>query len=124
MSEKSMQNFPAEELRCKCAQCSLDVEHGCDTEALYALQRVRVRFDKPMFLTSAFRCADHPVEASKTNPGTHNQGIAFDVAVPWGADRMELVRLAMEEGFKGFGFAGTFLHIDFRSTGLTSWTYS
>lgn len=123
MSEPRAKNFPAHELRCKCDKCRGDVPNKAATEALFALQRIRDQFGEPMILTSAYRCADHPVEARKARPGTHNQGLAFDIRVPWGRDRMRLIELALAEGFRGFGFANSFLHIDYRPDPLTSWNY-
>lgn len=77
-----------------------------------------------MPLNSAYRCPKHPVEARKAKPGTHAQGVAFDVSIPWGAERMRLLQLAIEAGAEGFGFADTFLHIDFADRPhSTSWGY-
>ena len=121
--ELSTDNFPVEELRCHCPACQGGYPHQIGLDALEALQRVRDRFGKPMVLTSAYRCRRHPEEARKPQPGRHNQGLAFDVLIPWGRDRMRLVKIALEEGFRGFGFANTFLHIDFRPEELTSWPY-
>lgn len=123
MTEPSARNFPVDELRCQCDRCLGVMPNEVDPEALEALQRVRDTFNKPMVLTSAYRCADHPVEARKPSPGRHHDGLAFDVAVPWGRDRMQLVELALAEGFRGFGFAETFLHVDYRPDPLTSWGY-
>jgi hypothetical protein len=65
------------------------------------------------------------VEARKERPGTHNEGIAFDIRVPYGRLRMKLVEEALKLGAKGFGFANSFLHIDFRlQNDATSWGYS
>lgn len=121
--EPSTENFPVEELRCKCAECKGERPNEVNADALRALQAVRTRYGKPMKLTSAYRCAKHPVEAVKAKPGTHHEGIAFDIAVPWGRDRMKLIKLALAEGFQGFGFANGFLHIDYRTDPLTSWDY-
>ena len=121
--ENSSKNFPVYELRCKCSTCKREKESKVDKEALDALQRVREDFGKAMVLTSAYRCSEHPDEAKKDRPGQHNKGVAFDIYVPWGRDRMRLVELALKHGFKGFGFANSFLHIDKRNGKLTSWTY-
>ena len=124
MAEPCTENFPVFELRCKCEICRLEVPNECSTEALTALQRVREEFGKPITLTSAYRCENHPKEARKTKPGRHNEGIAFDILVPWGSDRMTLLMLAAKHGFSGFGFANSFLHIDYRDTPYASWGYS
>lgn len=122
--EISSRNFSARELRCKCGECKGNVPHEITTEALMALQAVREVWGKPMRLTSAYRCENHPSEREKLTVGRHRQGIAFDIAIPWGKDRMELLALAMRVGFKGFGFGTSFLHLDLREGAATSWGYS
>lgn len=79
---------------------------------------------KPLILSSAYRCPHHPVEAKKKRPGTgtHCQGIAADVAVT-GFDQVNLIAIARDLGFKGFGFANSFIHIDLRDK-EAKWSYS
>jgi uncharacterized protein YcbK (DUF882 family) len=123
MDEPISRNFTAYELRCKCDLCRREVPSNIDRAALAALQKMRDDYGKAIRLTSAYRCEMHPKEIRKEKPGTHNQGIAFDIKVPWGRDRMELLRLALKHGFKGYGFAESFIHIDFRNGVHTSWSY-
>ena len=122
MSEPHSKNFPVEELRCKCPECQSNVPNEVNQEDLDALQRVRDAIDTPLVLTSAYRCANHPREASKRKPGRHHYGDGFDIRVPWGRKRMRIVEFALKHGFKGFGYADTFLHIDRRSD-YNSWSY-
>jgi len=77
-----------------------------------------------MPLSSAYRCELHGSEAVKVRPGTHNRGLAFDIRVPWGEKRMKIIELAIKHGFKGFGFANSFIHIDMGSDKFRSWGYS
>lgn len=127
--ERETKNFPKHELRCDCSFCRGDEPHQCDDDALDALQAVRAELEQlmpedcGMTLTSAYRCARHPEEAKKVKPGQHFAGTAFDIAVGWGRKRMLIVELALKHGFRGFGFANGFLHIDYRASALTSWTY-
>jgi uncharacterized protein YcbK (DUF882 family) len=87
------------------------------------LQRIRDEIG-PLGLSSAYRCSKHPEEAKKASPGQHFKGVAFDIRVPWGVKRMQIVELALKLGAKGFGFANSFLHIDWRvSSEPVSWTY-
>lgn len=124
-TEPSTPNFPAKELRCKCPRCQGLQPNHCSPDALLKLQAIREEFGKPMALTSAYRCENHPEEAKKARPGQHTNGVAFDVLLPWGADRMKLLQLAVKHGAKGFGFANSFIHIDFRdATVATSWGYN
>ncbi len=122
--EPSSKNFSAEELRCKCQYCRLSVANAVEPRVLAQLQAVREELGEPMTITSAYRCPHHANEAKKLRPGTHARGVAFDVSVPWGAKRMRIVELAMKHGAKGFGFARTFIHLDWGSPQFRSWDYS
>ena len=123
--ELSTLNFSAKELRCKCPTCKGEEPHKIDVDALGALQLMREWYGKPLALTSAYRCANHPVEAAKDTVGRHRQGIAFDIRSYWGKERLTIFFLAHRAGFRGFGFANSFLHVDFRpAEDATSWGYN
>jgi len=122
--EPSADNFPTDELRCKCTACEGLVPNECSAIALILLQQLRDAYGYPLYLTSAYRCALHPDEVAKEKgPGRHHEGIAFDIHIPWGRDRMKIISLALELGFRGFGFGNTFLHIDMRTGPFTCWSY-
>ena len=78
----------------------------------------------PFKITSGYRDKTHPNEARKEMPGTHNQGIAADIAVSNGFERMNVVHNALKLGFGGIGVARTFVHVDNRKTTPVMWTYS
>jgi uncharacterized protein YcbK (DUF882 family) len=61
---------------------------------------------------------------NKKNPGTHNQGIAADIRITNGVERMNIVHEAVKMDFGGIGVAKTFVHIDDRKTTPVMWTYS
>ena len=109
-------NFTRDEMKCSCGCGRSDM----DGDFMIKLQAIRDSFG-PLRVTSAFRCENHPVEAVKERPGTHGQGRAVDVAVVGGA-RMALIRVAMGNGMRGFGFGKTFQHLDDRDK-YQSWTY-
>lgn len=124
--EASTINFSAKELRCKCDLCRGEVPHKIEQNTLDKLQRVRSHVGFALPLSSAYRCENHPIEVAKKRPGTHARARAFDIALPFGEKRMAIVEAALIYGFKGFGFATSFIHIDDADTrhGLTSWGYS
>ncbi|MGR5253630.1 D-Ala-D-Ala carboxypeptidase family metallohydrolase [Vibrio astriarenae] len=128
VQDYTTENFKLDELRCKCGKCRGFVPHSVQPAALDALQRVRDRYfqitKKGIPLNSAYRCAEHLDEVKKIKPGKHNEGTAFDLRVPWGRDRMLLIKLLIEEGFDAFGFANSFLHADYNRGYETSWTYN
>ena len=103
-------NFNTEDDNLACQHCG---EEGVQMFALNRLQKVRTEYGKPMIVTSAYRCANHPIEAAKEKPGTHNKGVAFDIAISSVEDRARLIKLAMQQGAMGIGIAKDFVHLDF-----------
>jgi uncharacterized protein YcbK (DUF882 family) len=86
---------------------------------------LREKVGFPFRITSGYRDATHPAEARKAEPGTgyHCQGIAADIAVSNGFERMNIVHEAIKMGFS-IGVARTFVHVDDRKTTPVMWTYS
>jgi len=112
-------NFKPDELKCSC--CG---HHGVQQSALDKLQQIRDKVGRPLIITSAYRCKDHPAEAVKQRPGQHHTGVAFDIAVSNGVERMEIVQQALALGAKGVGVAKGFVHVDFRLTDFpVCWVY-
>jgi zinc D-Ala-D-Ala carboxypeptidase len=118
------EHFSEDELKCK--------ETGkisMSSDFLEKLERVRVRFGKSMVITSGFRDITHSAEArkppEKRGKGYHCQGRACDIAVS-GADCVELIQIALEEGMGGIGVAqkggSRFLHLDDREEKMI-WSY-
>ena len=80
------------------------------------VERLRVRFGKPLKITSAARCPQHNKAVSGTGAtGPHTTGRAIDFGVQ-GQDALLLMRLAMEQDFTGIGVNQKggirFIHID------------
>lgn len=111
-------NFTASELTCSCCGKS-----GVQQWALDKLQQVRDSYLRPMTITSAYRCDEHPIEKAKSKGGTHNQGIAFDIYVGSGAERYELIMCAMLCGASGIGVENNFVHLDWRDSTPVMWGY-
>jgi len=114
----SSKNFSADELKCSC--CG---DHGVQQFALDKLQEVRESVGRPLTVTSSYRCSNHPVESKKSKPGTHNQGIAFDIAVSNGVERLEVISKGLSSGATGIGVAKTFVHLDWRDGPSVAWVY-
>lgn len=121
--EIESKHFKAVELRCKCPKCNQTQPHKINQSALDRLELLRDRVNRPIALTSAYRCPAHPEEAKKAQAGQHAKGTAFDIAVADGSQRMEIARLAIELGFNGVGVAKSFVHVDCRSGTPVMWTY-
>jgi len=109
-------NFSDLELRCRCGQCPSATrgKSPMDPDFMDRLQQLRTLYGKPMPLSSAYRCRNHPAEAGKAEPGEHCAGTAVDVRIR-GADALELLHLALTLGFNRIGVSqkGTarFLHL-------------
>ena len=104
--------FSEEEMSCKCGQCSV---HMSDT-FMERLIKLRKAYNKPMIITSGYRCHDYNAQIGGAENSAHTLGHAVDVSVR-GADAYRLVYLAMNMGFTGVGVSqkGTsarFIHLD------------
>jgi zinc D-Ala-D-Ala carboxypeptidase len=91
-------------------------------EFLKALSHLRQICDFPFVITSGFRSKNHSAEKSKKTPGTHTKGIAADIKVSGGAQRLALVKHASAMGMS-VGVAKTFVHVDIRKTPAMCWCY-
>ena len=110
--------FTTAEMRCRETG-----EEGMTQEFMWALDELRERCGFPFTITSGYRSTQHTAERSKAKGGTHTQGIAADIAVSNGFQRMNLVHEALKMGFGGIGVARTFVHVDMRATTPVMWTY-
>ena len=106
--------------------CTHTNRNKMDHAFIHRLDLLRERVGFPMIVTSGYRDATHPAEARKQAPGTgtHCQGIAADIKVSNGFERMNLVHEALKLQFGGIGVAKGFIHIDDRKTTPVIWTYS
>ena len=67
----------------------------------------------PFVVTSGYRCPEHNQSVSSTGAsGPHTTGRAVDIRIDNSAMRFELLRRAIEGGFRRMGIAKTFIHID------------
>ena len=105
--------------------CTHTNRNEMDPEFLAKLDELREKVGFPFRITSGYRDATHPAEARKAEPGTgtHCQGIAADIAVSNGFERMNIVHEAIKMRFS-IGVARTFVHVDDRKTTPVMWTYS
>ena len=105
--------------------CTHTNRNEMDHEFLLKLDELREKVGFPFRITSGYRDITHPSERNKPNGGgSHTQGIAADIAVSNGVERMTIVKKALEMGFTGIGVASSFVHVDDRKTTPVMWTYS
>lgn len=104
--------------------CTHTGKNEMDDAFLAKLDQLREECGFPFRITSGYRDATHPNEVVKATPGTHNRGIAADIAVTDGKQRMQIVHEALKLNFGGIGVAKSFVHVDTRDTTPVMWTYS
>ena len=122
-------NFSDAELRCKCG-CG---KNEMDVDFLIKLQAVRDELDRPMTVTSGYRCPKHniAISATKSATGPHTTGHAVDIQCS-GKEAHSLIELALGYGMSGVGImqrgdhASRFLHLDdlLEGAGPRPWIWS
>ena len=103
--------------------CKETGENKMHKDFLQKLDELRHYCGFPFLITSGYRSVNHSVEVKKSKPGTHTQGIAADISINNGVDRINIVSKALELGFTGIGVANTFVHVDIRDSTPVMWTY-
>jgi len=103
--------------------CQETGENEMDPEFIRKLDELRAACGWPFIVTSGYRSPTHSIEVKKGIPGTHTQGIAADIKVTGGVQRMDIVQKAMDLGFSGIGVAKGFVHVDTRTTIPVLWVY-
>ncbi len=122
INQNSTKSFSAKELACRCEVCKGGLsEFGknftMDEDFLFYLQEARELLDKPMVVSSGFRCRKHPQEAEKDDIGPHAQGKAVDILIN-GIWARRLILIAEIVGFTGIGIMQRgdiekrFVHLD------------
>ena len=106
-------NFSVSELACKCRGRFCAGEYWHDADFLDRLQALRDAVGGPLLITSAHRCAQWNAVVGGA-PLSHHRRIAVDIALD-GHDRFALRQQAERLGFRGFGLARSFLHLDRRA---------
>tara|TARA_Y100001968_G_scaffold50241_2_gene40838 strand:- start:468 stop:812 length:345 start_codon:yes stop_codon:yes gene_type:complete len=99
-----------------------------DSKLLDMLDKVREIYGKPIRITSSYRSPEHPIEAAKKQPGEHAYGAAVDIESIGGASTYNIVKAAIEVGFKRIGISRKkgFIHLGIGYPGAPSksiWTY-
>ena len=90
---------------------------------LNRLDDLRHKTGFPFVITSGYRDPAHSIEAAKTSPGRHAEGIAADIKYNSSFQSYMIVKNALEMGFSGVGIAKTFIHVDTRKDVPKMWCY-
>lgn len=110
-SERLSPNFQLHEFRCRCTRRDCLVTM-VDTELVDLLEETRDEIERPIKITSGYRCKAH----NATIPGaakdsTHLQGEAADILVP---DEFHAIVDKLVGNRGGVGFYRNRLHVDVR----------
>jgi zinc D-Ala-D-Ala carboxypeptidase len=94
-----------------------------DEDFLEKLDTLRELCGFPFKITSGYRSINHSIEAKKSKPETHAEGIAADIHVSNGYERFKIISNALELGFTGIGVDKHFIHVDTRKSTPVIWSY-
>jgi uncharacterized protein YcbK (DUF882 family) len=111
-------HFKKEEFTCKHSN-----DNFINERFVSRLDALRDACGFPLVIVSGYRSAKHPIEVAKKTPGTHTRGIAADIRVRNGVERMKIVSEATRLGFTGIGVAKSFVHVDIRDDTPVMWLY-
>ena len=122
-------HFKVNELECHCG-CK---EMGMTDDMLRILEEIRTEMNRPLRLSSAFRCQAHNNKISAVKNGAHTVGKAVDVLIS-GADCLRFLESSRKHGISGVGLSQRgehgrrYCHIDILSPSEAPrpaiWTYS
>ena len=113
-------HFRAKELACKCG-CNVE---KMDSGFMVMLQKLRQTLDRPLFITSGYRCQEHNKAVGGASESYHLKGMAADIVCISTKDRYEIVGAAIRLGFSGLGIDKQFVHVDNRKAlPKKIWTY-
>ena len=103
--------------------CQETGENDMSVDFIHALDQLREACKFPFIVTSGYRSKNHSIEKHKPNGGgMHTKGIAADIRVSGGAQRLSIVKHASAMGMS-VGVAKTFVHVDIRKTPAMCWCY-
>ena len=100
-------NFFPKELAC--GHCgALRISFGL----MGRLQALREILDRPVIISSGYRCPEHNQKVSTTGPnGPHVQGLAVDIIANQ-RETYQILRYVHLFGFRGVGIGKGFIHLD------------
>ena len=99
---------PSEFKRCTPSCCIDDM----NAAFLDILDRVRERAGIPLVLNSAYRSKAYEHARGRSGNGAHTRGMAVDIRCNTSANRMKIVRAALECGIVRIGIGKTYVHLD------------
>lgn len=104
-------NFSRGEMQCPCC-------HKCDMQSVFIdkLQQVRDIVNAPMTVTSGYRCKTRNEQVKGATNSLHTVGKAADISCTDMFTRYQIVKAAIEVGFRGIEISPKHVHLDDRAT--------
>lgn len=111
-------NFDRSEFKCRC-ECGRDT---VDVELVKVLEEVRVRFARPIHISSGYRCHIHNAAIGGSKGSQHLYGRAADFSIE-GVSPIDIAKfIDSKYGNKyGLGIYPSWVHIDTRSGNAARW---
>ena len=111
-------NFKSTEFDCHGNGCCTTTL--IDEQLVQNLQKIRSHFNKPVSISSGYRCASHNKSVGGATNSRHSKGQAADISIK-GIAPAEIAKYAESIGILGIGLYetdkdGYFVHIDTRTT--------
>ncbi len=99
---------PAEFARCTPA-CRIE---DMDADFLALLDKVREKAGIPFVLNCAYRSREWDIAKGRSGNSAHTKGLAVDIRCGSNANRMKIVRAALQCGITRIGIGKNYVHID------------
>lgn len=91
---------------------------------VHILDAVRRDCGFPLHVNSGYRCKKHNHDIGGVPDSAHLAGLAADLAVHNGDERLRLVMAALKHGIRRIGVARSFIHLDIDASKAPAiWTY-
>lgn len=88
------------------------------------LQHARNIADIPFVITSGYRSDAHNKDVGGVANSSHLKGVAADISVKNGFERLTILSSLLQVGFRRIGIGEAFIHVDLDSDKPASiWTY-
>lgn len=89
--------------------CSLQ---DMDQDFMTMLDALRAQAGIPLVLNCAYRSKAWDIKKGRSGNSAHTRGKAADIRCNSSANRMKIVRAALELGFRRIGIGKTYVHVD------------
>jgi len=94
-------------------------------EFIEKLVQARRMANMPFKITSGYRTPEHNKKVGGVKNSAHTKGLAADIRTRNGRERYVILNALMKAGFKRFGIAKRFIHVDLDKSKreMTTWLY-